>query len=208
MASRLIRLTAFALKICVVIGSHSVVRSQDDGSGSSRSSPARATRPQTPDEFYASFWSFMVRRGAAYNSWKVLSRDPSGDDLENPHSTISKTYVNDVGSQDTANLPVGTILVREDYGADRKRQSISVMYRVKDYDKEHGNWYYLKFLEDGNVARGNGKSVAGKVTSCIGCHTKAKGQDFVFSNDISHGDEPKRDKPSTTDRKPKDEERE
>ena len=82
------------------------------------------------------------------------------------------------------NLPIGSILVREDHDENGKRQSISVIYRVKDYDKDHGNWYWLKYLENGSVVRGpENKAVAGKVASCIECHAKANDTDFVFSND-------------------------
>lgn len=208
MPPRLARITILALTICIAVGRSPVAYSQDDGSGSSRSAPSRATRPQTPDEFYASFWNFIIKRGAAYNTWTVLSRGKTDDGIQNPHSTISKTYVDKTGSADTADLPIGSILVREDYDAERNRTSISVMYRVKDYDKEHGNWYYLRYLEDGSLARANGKSVAGRVASCIECHTKAKGKDFVFSNDMLQGDQSKEDKPPTTDQKPKEAEKE
>ena len=177
-----------AVLMYLAIGTRPIAIAQE-GSGSSRSDPARATRPQTPDEFYNSFWRFIVKRGAAYNTWKVLSRGEADDGIENPHSSISKTYVDKVGAADTEALPNESILVREDYDREKNRQSISVMYRVKDYDKEHGNWYWIKYLEDGSVARGvNNKALAGKVASCIECHAKAKGNDFVFSNDGVVGD--------------------
>lgn len=181
--------------------------SQDDGSGSSRSDPSRATRPQTPAEFYNSFWRYIVKRDAAYNTWKVLAREPTEDGIENPHSTISKTYVDKVGSANSANLPNESILVREDYDSEKKRQSISVMYRVKDYDKVHGNWYWIKYLEDGSVARSSdGKTLAGKITSCIQCHAKAKGQDFVFSNDTVQGEGSENGKSAASDQNPKSDE--
>ncbi len=154
------------------------------GSGSSRSDPARATRPQTPEEFFDTFWRYLVKKDAAYNTWKALDHEPPKEEIENPHGNVSRTYANDVAAKDAENLPFGSILVREDYDDKRKRQSISVLYRVKDYDKEHGNWYYLRFTETGAIMKGKDtKPLAGKVASCIECHAKASGKDFVFSND-------------------------
>jgi cytochrome c553 len=165
------------------------------GSGSSRTEqpragriiePPRASRPQTQEEFVDTFWRFIVKKDAAYNTWQVLKRENAEDSIDNPHGEFTKTYANKVAADNPTGLPDGSILVREDYDTDQKRVSISVMYRVKDYYKEHGNWYWMKFLENGTAARtskedGN-KLVAGKVTSCVACHAKATGKDFVFSN--------------------------
>lgn len=165
--------------------------SQQAGSGSSRSDPARATRPQTPEEFYDTFWRYLVKKDAAYNTWKALDHEPPKDEIENPHSTVSRTYANEVAAKDPESLPFGSILVREDYDDKRKRQSISVLYRVKDYDKEHGNWYYLRFTETGSVMKGkDNKPLAGKAASCIECHAKAGGTDYVFANDALKADKP------------------
>lgn len=173
------------LSIVVLVTGNTVTFSQQ-GSGSSRTDPPRSTRPQTPDEFYSSFWSFIVKKDAAYNTWAVIKPDASAEGVENPHSASSKTYANKVAAEDSKGLPMGSILIREDYDANRKRQSISVMYRIKDYDKDHGNWYWIKYLENGTVARGtDNKPIAGKVTSCIECHGKAGGKDLVFSNDVA-----------------------
>ena len=148
-----------------------VAHSQQAGSGSRRSDPARPTRPQTPEEFYETFWRYLVKKDAAYNTWKVLDHEPTKDDIDNPHGTVSRTYANEIAAKDLENLPLGSILVREDYDDKRKRQSVSILYRVKDYDKERGNWYYLRFLETGTVAKGEDKkALAGKVASCIECH--------------------------------------
>lgn len=198
----LIPLCLFTLVL--VIGWTTVAFSQ--GSGSSRIDAPRATRPQTPDEFHNSFWGHIVKKDAAYNTWKVLSHEKPEDGVENPHSTVSQTYANKIAADDPRNLPVGSILVREDYDDKRKRLSISVMYRVKAYDKDHGNWYWIKYLENGSVARGtDNKVVAGKMTSCSDCHGKALGKDFVFSNDTlkSEKDEKSDDPPSDTKKPPK-----
>lgn len=174
------------LAVLCLVAWASFAYSQQAGSGSSRSDPARATRPQTPEEFYDTFWRYLVKKDAAYNTWKALDHEPPKEEIENPHGTVSRTYANEVAAKDPENLPPGSILVREDYDDKRKRQSISVLYRVKDYDKEHGNWYYLRFTETGAVMKGkDSKPLAGKVTSCIECHAKAGGKDYVFSNDVS-----------------------
>ena len=190
-------LKSVLLSIGLLMVGVAVAYSQQAGSGSSRSDPARATRPQTPEEFYDTFWRYLVKKDAAYNTWKVLEHEPPKDEVENPHGTVSRTYANEVAAKDPENLPLGSILVREDYDDKRKRQSISVMYRVKDYDKEHGNWYYLRFNETGALMKGKDtKPLAGKVTSCIECHGQAGGKDFVFSNDALKTDKPKADTPT------------
>lgn len=182
-SSRLLKRMLPLAVLCSVAWA-SFAYSQQAGSGSSRSDPARATRPQTPEEFYDTFWRYLVKKDAAYNTWKALEHEPPKEEVENPHGSVSRTYANEVAAKDPENLPAGSILVREDYDDKRKRQSISVLYRVKDYDKEHANWYYLRFTETGAVMKGQDtKPLAGKVASCIACHAKADGKDFVFAND-------------------------
>ena len=176
--------SALVVVVLLIGGTSNLVFSQTDGSGSSRSSPARATRPQTPAEFYSNFWRYLAKPGAAYNTWKVLTPEKNDGVISNPHGESSKTFADKTAADDAINLPIGSILVREDHDEGSKRQSISVMYRVKGYDKDQGNWYWLKYQQNGSIVRdSNKKAVAGKVASCIECHAKAKGRDFVFSND-------------------------
>lgn len=187
MPPRIKLFSASLIAVAVLTGWSAVALSQ--GSGSSRTDSPKAiqsqtSRPQTPDEFYRSFWSHIVKKDAAYNTWKSLAREKTEDGIENPHGDTSRTYANKIASDDPTALPNGSILVREDYDDKGKRKSISVMYRVKDYDKDHGNWYWFKYLENGSVARGaDNKAIAGKAMSCVDCHAKASGKDFVFSND-------------------------
>lgn len=188
MTSKTTMLTVCLIASAILAGWSHAALSQ--GSGSSRTDSPRAiqsqtSRPQTPEDFYSSFWKHIVKKDAAYNTWKSLAREKTDDGIENPHSSISRTYANKIAADDANTLPIGSILVREDYDDKGKRKSISVMYRVKDYDKERGNWYWLQYKETGSIVRGEGnKAMAGKVTSCIECHTKANGMDFTFSNDI------------------------
>jgi hypothetical protein len=158
------------------------------GSGSSRSTPSRPARPQTTKEFADSLWRFIVRPQAPYTKWPTLPAMDGATEpgVDRPHGPNPKVYANPTALQDSSALPFGSILVIEDYPGDgNTRNSISIMYRVKGTDPEHNDWYWMRYLPNGALATvdaGQGaKPMAGKVQSCIDCHTKA-GQDLVFTN--------------------------
>ena len=157
------------------------------GSGSSRLSPPRQTRPQTPAEFQQSFWKHITV-SSPYREWE---RWPAGSDdpqsAAEPHGPWIKTYANAVATKNPSRLGYGSILVNEEYDDDKTTiKAVSVMYCVKGTDPAHYDWYWLKYTPDGKVARAptdqGGRPMAGKVQSCINCHQKARG-DLVFSND-------------------------
>ena len=158
------------------------------GSGSSRIEPQQSAKAKTPDEFYKSFWTYLSQRNAPYTKWPALPGTEALREGEGPHGKFVKTYVNQLVAGSPKALPQGAILVAENYGEDQKTlQNIMVMYRVKGSDPQHFDWYWLTYQPDGSIAltsaqEGN-KPVAGKVASCIECHAKAKGTDFVFLND-------------------------
>jgi hypothetical protein len=147
--------------------------------------PARAL---TAEEFYQSLWRYMVREKSPYTRWPSLPGKAGPRKAESPHGPIVRTYANAVAAADPKGLPYGSILVLEDFAADQKtRTGINILYRVKGYDPRNGDWYWMKYLENGTVVRTpadqGGKPVAGRVVACIDCHRKAGGNDFVVSND-------------------------
>ena len=163
------------------------------GSGSSRLSQPRQTRPQTPAEFQQSFWRHLTV-SSPYAQWARL---PAGADepraARDPHGPWVKIYLNAVAAKNPARLEYGSILVNEEYDDDKTTlRAVSVMYCVKGTDPAHYDWYWLKYAPDGKVMRApaeqGGKPIAGKVQSCINCHAKARA-DLVFSNDDMEGPE-------------------
>ena len=161
------------------------------GSGSSRLSPPRQTRPQTPAEFQQSFWKHITVT-SPYQQWERL---PAGADeprpASDPHGPWVKTYANPVAAKNPARLGYGSILVNEEYDDDKTTlKAVSVMYCVKGTDPAHYDWYWLKFTPTGKVMRApadqGGKPIAGKVQSCVNCHQKGRA-DLVFSNDDAEG---------------------
>jgi len=91
--------------------------------------PPRAARPPTPAEFHDSFGAHR-QEGCGLQHGTVLSEKIPM--TGRTHRSFSQTYANKVVADDTVNLPIGSIIVREDYDANKNRLSISVMYRVRD----------------------------------------------------------------------------
>jgi len=71
-------------------------------------------------------------------------------------------------------LADGSILVSEDYGANKNLESMSVMYKIKGYNAGGGDWFWAKYSpNDGYVLE------SGKVASCISCHASKKDNDYI-----------------------------
>ena len=56
--------------------------------------------------------------------------------------------------------------------------AVTVMYRVKGYDPEAGDWFWAKYKADGSIEK------EGKVAGCIGCHTASIGNDWIFTGPV------------------------
>ena len=102
-----------------------------------------------------------------------------------PHGALLTTYVNNPalaaikGKKGT--MPAGAIVVKENYMPDKKLAAITVMYKVAGYNPEGGDWFWAKYTPDGKV-EAEGKS--GMADMCIGCHGKAKGNDFLYTGEL------------------------
>ncbi|MFV2068931.1 MAG: hypothetical protein ACC645_18350, partial [Pirellulales bacterium] len=141
--------------------------SKSQGSGSSRTAPPRSSqpsgrnnrsvpatpRPPTTAEFAASFWKYLHKPDATYRSWgspgktAVLNTDGS-------HGAFGRTFLNDQADRNLRQLPIGSVLIREEYDADGQAlRNISVMYRAKGADPKNGNWYWMLYQPDGRLAR-------------------------------------------------------
>lgn len=145
-------------------------------------------RPPAPEEFYQALWRHLVRPQAPYTAWPALPGKEGLRQGQAPHGPLIRLYANPAARTDPKGLPAGSILVLEDYAADqRTRTGINILYRVKGYDPRNGDWYWMKYNEDGTVVRTapteGGGPIAGRVMGCIECHRRAGGNDLVFSND-------------------------
>ncbi|HSO07304.1 MAG TPA: cytochrome P460 family protein [Pelomicrobium sp.] len=126
---------------------------------------AEAVKRYLTTENYRSAWKFFPGKQALYKGVE-------------PHGLLLTTYVNPVAytaiSVPGNRLPHGSIIVKENYTPDKKLAAVTVMYKVEDFNPEHNNWYWLKYLPDGKV------EASGKVASCQGCHAQSK-NDYVMT---------------------------
>jgi hypothetical protein len=129
-------------------------------------------------------------RWANYKSWTKITEgrptigDPTGY-LGTRHlgrEGYKDVYVNDIGEAVlTSNgpylFPVGTVLVKEQYAdvnawLEQKKPGITVSVKVGN-ESSRSNW---------NWADGY-RSVAKESLLCMGCHSHAYADDFVFTNE-------------------------
>lgn len=135
------------------------------------------------ERFAEEFWQYLTE--AQYRNWAPWP----GQDMgfvpgQAPHGAKLKLYVNRTVAAGAEEVPEKAIIIKENFTPDEKLAAITIMYRPeREYDPEHGNWYWVKYNPDGTVATMNGNRLAGKVQSCIECHSTAQGDDFIFSND-------------------------
>lgn len=145
------------------------------------------SRGGTAQSFTARFWDYLVQ--VHYENWapapgQGLQAYPG----QSPHGAFLKMYLNRIAAADPKNLPPGSIIIKENYGKDKTTlMAVTVMYRVKGFDPQHYDWYWVKYNADGTVAQTppekGSMPIAGRFQSCIQCHAGAKGGDFVFMND-------------------------
>jgi len=118
-------------------------------------------------------------------NWDSYGHWPGLDGLlpgQSPHGKFHEIYVN---APLLTALPIadriapdGSIIVKENFDADKQPLNESVMVKVKGYDPEHGDWFWASFDPDGKV------QVAGKVASCIACHEGMKANDYIIIHSL------------------------
>lgn len=149
--------------------------------------------------FEKRFWQFLI--GNNYKNWAPApGQDGDFYNGRAPHGALQKLYINRLAAGDIKGLKAGSVLVLENYLADKSLKSISVMYRTEGYNPEANDWFWVEYNPDGSVAEKIGtmtpdesatimltsatsSRLVGKASSCIQCHLKAAGSDYAFFND-------------------------
>jgi hypothetical protein len=135
--------------------------------------PARENMP--PPEARA-FWTYITETNP-YTQWSFWPGKEGMYPGTSPHGAFLKLYANDIAIEAAKAgqpMPDGAIIVKENYGPDKQElMAITPMYKMQGYNPDAGDWFWAKYGPDGSV------DTAGKVDSCINCHTTA--DDFRFT---------------------------
>lgn len=109
---------------------------------------------------------------AEYGFWSGLEGIMKG---QSPHGALVRTFVNDRAlNPGLEGYPYGSIIVKENFMADTTLAKLTVMYKVRDYNPEAGDWFWAVYGPDGTA------EMEGKIQSCISCHGMHQGDDFVL----------------------------
>ena len=161
-------------------------KTNSENSGTAATKSTTNTTKQEPANFDDQFWRYLSANN--YKNWAPVP-GKTGDfyDGQSPHGKRLKMYLNRTAAGNPATLPNGSVVIKENYGADKTLKAITVMYRSKGYNPDAGDWYWIKYNPDGTVATtsvemGSAK-ISGAFKSCIECHSGADGNDYSFFND-------------------------
>ena len=103
--------------------------------------------------------------------------------------TWHNIWVNDVGlsayMSRSANVPVGTVVVKEDFtntdGAPGAYQKYLVMEkRSAGYDPDYGDWHYSVRTPEDEIMVIDGTTMDGALAYCKGCHIGASSTGYLF----------------------------
>jgi hypothetical protein len=99
-----------------------------------------------------------------------------------PHGIYITVYVNDTALDSikkVGGMADNSIVIKENYNADKQLTSVTAMQKVKGYNPEGGDWFWVRFGPDSKVTD------EGKVVMCLGCHTVAKGNDYIYTGKVT-----------------------
>ena len=101
---------------------------------------------------------------------------------KSPHGAFLTTYVNGAALKaielKTGSMPYEAIICKQNFNKDKKYVSLTVMYKVKDYNPAEGDYFWAKYAPDGRI------EAEGKISSCINCHSHKRGNDFIFTSSL------------------------
>jgi len=135
--------------------------------------PAQEASPPTDG---AGLWQYL-NSTSPYWKWDMWPGKGKFYPGTAPHGALLTTYVNKAAYDGikarTGVLPYGSIIVKENYKPDKKPAAVTVMYKVKGYNPDGGDWFWVKYDPHGVVL------AQGKVPMCISCHDKRN--DYVMT---------------------------
>ena len=118
-----------------------------------------------------------------WQMWPGKGRFHQGSPLYG-HGTLITTYANLTAQKsikEMKGMADGSIVVTENYDANKILQGITSMYKVKGYNPDGGDWYWVEATPRGAVLN------SGKSQPCIDCHQAQAGNDYIWTGEVVKG---------------------
>ena len=102
----------------------------------------------------AALWTQM-KKADYIKKWQMWPGQSAFYPGKEPHGMLLTTYVNQPALRAIVEMqgkmPCGSIIVKENYMPDKKLAALTVMYKVKGYNPEGGDWFWVKYSPNGKV---------------------------------------------------------
>jgi hypothetical protein len=140
------------------------------------------TQVVLPGADAAKLYTYITKQ-KPYTSWDMWPGKGKMYKGTQPHGDFLTTYVNDTAMSGIkakkGSMPDGSIIAKENYGADKKFTALTVMYKIKGYNPAAADWFWAKYDGGGKVL------ASGKAEACIRCHEMSKDNDYVYSGKLT-----------------------
>ena len=140
--------------------------------------PGLAALADMPSAKPQALWKYITET-SPYTTWAFWPDHQGMQPGRSPHGSFHKVFVNENGLNSTSPpVQYGTIAVKENYSFNKELQAITVMYKVKGYRPDAGDWYWVKYSPDGKTERLSNEK------GCIGCHSTRWKNDFILVHEF------------------------
>ena len=93
------------------------------------------------------------------------------------------TYLNETAldalNNKAGTLPVGSIVVKENYTPGGVLDATTVMYKVEGYNPDVNDWFWAKVGVDGTV------QAESQLVGCQACHGGKKDNDYIWTSPLN-----------------------
>lgn len=104
---------------------------------------------------------------------------------QSPHGALHEVFANrdiyDALPVDGAEVPYGSIIVKENYRSTKELDKLTVMAKVEGYSPDTNDWFWSVFSPTGEVL------AEGSPAGCLSCHGGLVSNDYIIIKNI---DEP------------------
>ena len=120
---------------------------------------------------------YLTKSKPSYDTWKLCPGTGRFLASEEPHGSFVTIHLNNIAQGSIKNpegMADGSVIVSEKYTSDKKLDSLSVMYKIKGYNPEGGDWFWVKYAGNSGYVQ-----ESGKVEGCLTCHGSKKDKDYL-----------------------------